>query len=555
MRFTWLVWAFLTAGLALAYSQEPKIPPQSQGIPEDECQWISRPYTLDPPSANIRVQSNLVEVPVVVRDSHERPVSDLRKEDFLLFDDGKPQPIQIFSVQNAGPGPMLPKQTAATVEMPAPPVAVATPPQARFVALFFDDLNTTRDKADLLSDFQTAISRLTFARTAAEKFIRKGLDPGEKAGIFTASGAMSLDFTDNTEKLLATVAGLRLYMAASKGCASLTDYEAWLIVHTGVMFNGRRAGGLLAACAEQRVTMAEGYAQDTLRSLLDVVRHLGNAPGHRTLVLLSSGFLSPSLRKDQQRVVEAAVQAGIAINSIDTAGLPIHSYMEDPEHFNIVLPMTEMAQGTGGTFFHNNNDLAEGLHELTTPPSVSYVLGFSPGDIKADGSKHTLKVKLATRSGLSVCARPSYYAPGGELSGPELRFQKLEKAVTADKESAEIPIQFSVVPGVSASGQPVIQVAIHVDAHKLSFADIGDRKVERLIFITALFDGGNHFLSGVEGVMDMRLKTPTYTRISSEGLDAKLTLNAPPGSYRIRQVVQETIAGYIAAVSRVVEIH
>jgi VWFA-related protein len=541
--------------LSLAHSQELKNHTQTQPIPEDEYHWVSRPYTPEPPQAAIRVQSNLVEVPVVVLDGHERPIGDLQKEDFVLFDDGRPQPIQIFSVQNAGPGPTSPKQTAATVDVPAPPVAPATTPQARFVALFFDDLNTTRDKADLLSDFQTGISRLTFARTAAEKFIRKGLDPGEKVGIFTASGATWLDFTDNTEKLLATVAGLRLYMAPSKGCASLTDYEAWLIVHTGVMYNGRSAGGVMAACAEQRVMMAEGYAQDTLRSLLDVVSHLANTSGHRTVVLLSSGFLSHSLRKDEQRVVEAAVQAGIVINSIDTAGLSIHSIVEDPEHFNIVFPMSDFAQGTGGTFFHNNNDLAEGIHELTTPASVSYVLGFSPVDIKADGSKHTLKVKVAPRSGLSVHARPSYFAPGGELSGPELRFQKLEKAVTENRESVEIPIQFSAVLGVSAAGQPVIQVAVHVEARKLPFVEMGDRKVERLIFITALFDGNGRYLSGVEGKMDLGLRAQTFRQISSEGLDAKITLNAPAGSYRLRQVVQEAVSGHLSALTRTIEIH
>ena len=47
--------------------------------------------------ATFQAKVDLVLVPVVVRDKHRRPIGDLTKDDFQLFDNGKPQTIASFS--------------------------------------------------------------------------------------------------------------------------------------------------------------------------------------------------------------------------------------------------------------------------------------------------------------------------------------------------------------------------------------------------------------------------------------------------------------------------
>jgi hypothetical protein len=98
-------------------------------------------------------------------------------------------------------------------------------------------------------------------------------------------------------------------------------------------------------------------------------------------------------------------------------------------------------------------------------------------------------------------------------------------------------------------------VVVHVNGKSLSFKKENNIRNERLIFITALFDMQNHYLGGNEAVMDMNLKDATYAQISKDGVDAKTTLQAPPGTYRLREVVQEVVAGRLSASSRTVEIH
>lgn len=48
--------------------------------------------------AQLRVQVNLVPVPVSVKDSHGQFVTNLTQDDFIVLEDGKPQTISSFSV-------------------------------------------------------------------------------------------------------------------------------------------------------------------------------------------------------------------------------------------------------------------------------------------------------------------------------------------------------------------------------------------------------------------------------------------------------------------------
>src|SRR5689334_12310976 len=61
--------------------------------------------------ATFRTKVNLVLVPVVVRDRQGHVVGNLTKDDFQLFDRGKPQTISSFSVETL--------QNQPSVEAPA----------------------------------------------------------------------------------------------------------------------------------------------------------------------------------------------------------------------------------------------------------------------------------------------------------------------------------------------------------------------------------------------------------------------------------------------------
>jgi len=95
-----LPWVALSVGL---FSTGSGAAPQNPNPPEVQAHE-GQSHDVKP-SFQLHVDRNLVTVRVVVRDTKDRPVGDLRQEDFRLFDDGKPQDILGFTVEAGHPNP------------------------------------------------------------------------------------------------------------------------------------------------------------------------------------------------------------------------------------------------------------------------------------------------------------------------------------------------------------------------------------------------------------------------------------------------------------------
>jgi VWFA-related protein len=124
--------------------------------------------------------------------------------------------------------------------------------------------------------------------------------------------------------------------------------------------------------------------------------------------------------------MDLAAQSNVTISALDARGLyttalaasddthvvPVQSRSEF--HASAMRAnenvMAELADGTGGTFFHNSNDLDAGFKALTEAPEVVYVLELSLDGVKSDGTYHRLQVKL-DRDSLDVQARRGYFMP------------------------------------------------------------------------------------------------------------------------------------------------
>jgi VWFA-related protein len=548
-----------------------------QGVPNDEIRWTSRPYVPQPPNT-IRVNTNVVQVPVVVRDEHGKAVAGLKKSDFELYDNGHAVEISSFAIENT---PTLALQNAATsqgsnITRPASAPAPSTAPPPRYIVLFFDD--TSMRVFDIVP-----------ARKAAENFVKTSLKPGDRIGIFTTSTIVSLDFTDNVPKLLETLAKLESHRrradSAGSRCAAINVYQAYMInqgrgAHSDA-FDLAAVEGCgdvrsIVMAAENIRSLAEQFGQETLGVITDAIHYLGRMPGSRLMVLVSSGFWTQTLAEEQNKLIDEALDANVMIDSLDAKGLvaevpgqnedgqilglpgkwvPIYDKFQSENREYQNDPLALIAEGTGGTFFHNQNDLALGLRSMIAAPDVSYMLSFSPVDLKANGSVHGLKVKVPSIHGANIQARRGYMAPSATPTESERKKLKLERAVISTSNFDELTAKVTTEQGTPGPAGQNFNVAVHVAVDKLPFQMQGDRKVERLIFVAALFDGQDKFVSGVEGVMDLRLKKETLATLALQGLDARLSLQAPPGSYRLRQIVQEEGTGRLAAMNNAVNLH
>ena len=130
-------------------------------------------------------------------------------------------------------------------------------------------------------------------------------------------------------------------------------------------------------------------------------------------------------------VIDRATKENVVINVIDARGLWVSSAYDASEPatpssvspLNVqstmweeqsqYMPLANLADSTGGTFFHDRNDIDQGLLHAAAEPEVSYVLGFTLQNLKLDGKYHTLRVTLTGKQKWALQARRGYFAPRG----------------------------------------------------------------------------------------------------------------------------------------------
>ncbi len=189
----------------------------------------------------------------------------------------------------------------------------------------------------------------------------------------------------------------------------------------------------------------------------------------------------------------------------------------------------ELAAGTGGTFFHNDNGLADGLQELAARPEYVYVLGFSPDNLKFDGSYHGLKVTLkngasVNRANLKVDARRGYWAPNHSISPAEEAKEEIEDAVFSREEMLDIPVKLHTEFFKQSEAKAELTVETRVDLKALKFRKADDRNRDTLTVVTGLFDQNGRYMKGTERTHGHAAPRPDPGSGQELGADAQAEL-------------------------------
>ncbi len=569
---------FLCAGIFVA-----TLPGISRASPQATGQGSQLPEVTTnetQPSFRLQVQRNLVLVRVVVRDAQGRIAGNLGKEDFRLSDNRKPQVISGFSVVTPAsppavqpqPSPQEPAITTLETERPAPGTGL------RYLALLFDDL-------------YTSFEDLARSRDAADRFLGESLAPGKRVGIFTASGLNTLDFTANRAKLHEALLGLRINsrINARGECPEISDYQARQIAD----MEDRQAIAVaveedIVRCheyprgAEERVRdyarraygQYEYQARIALQNIGQLVRRMAVLPGQRNVVLVSPGFLPLGQRLMLGEIVDRTLRSNVIISSLDPRGLPVLVRVADasrryPPSGSLLTiiqvldsarevaaseVLSELADDTGGEFFHNNNDLTAGFARVAGTPETYYVLAFTPQNLKYDGSFHKLKVTLAGGHGYTVRTRRGYFAPGKLPDAAAEAKEEIETAAFSQDEVKELPIAVHTRYFKAENGDVHLTVLVHLDIRALRFRREAERNVNELTFVSALFDRDGNFVTGKKTTTTLRLRDSTLEQLLEAGITLRTSLVVKPGTYLLREVVRDSEDGHLSAVNSSVEI-
>ena len=523
-----------------------------------------------------KVRVNLVLVRVVVRDQQGKVVPNLSKEDFVLTDNRKAQTISSFSVETPA-SRTIPTTTSAdpnTAPDPEAAKAIAAALPQRFVSVVFDDQHMTMQDA-------------LFVRTSAGRFF-DSLAPSDRVGIYSTSGQFTQEFTDDHEVLRKSLLKIIPHSptAGLHDCPDISYYEADLIFNKNdsqalavaaedtvqCAFNGDEtqisvARSMAQALATAVVGREDSSTEYALRHMEDVMRRLAAMPGQRIMVFVSPGFITSTLHLEFSDLVDRATKANIVVNTIDARGLytPDMGDIGDPPskasyrtagyRATYALQaqvaqedvLAELADGTGGTFFHNRNDVDEGLREAGAAPAMTYLLGFSPQNMKLDGSLHTLKVSFAHKTNYKIQARHGYFAPRHVTDPAEAAKQEIQEALFSQDEIRDLPVDLHTQFFKTANYQARLAVLTHVDIKGVHFRKAEGRNRDDLTVATAIFDENGNYVTGGEKIVEMKLLDPTYDRLTRSGLNLKSSFDVKPGTYLVRQVVRDSEGSQLAA--------
>jgi len=365
----------------------------------------------------------------------------------------------------------------------------------------------------------------------------------------------------------------------------------------------------------QRITsMAQAHARENVEQFAKVIDVMTQAPGVRTVILVSPGFLSQSEQLALDRIIDRALRSQVVINSLDPKGLAVLMREGDASRSGMVLPdpkatqarhnldaarelvggdvLGELAYGTGGGFVHDSNDLKAGFEELAGHPA-EYTLGFAPTDLKLDGKFHALKVALAEKQkGYSIQARKGYFAvaeapiavaaqpksPGEGAPEPRSRAAtqpvaaqppamqpkaadldaqeqaQIQNALRSKTDSTGLAVGLEASPseGGGEGETRALAVTVHLDVRPLPLRKDGGHSLDTLTFAVAVFDASDNLVEVKQRHAKVNLPDDQLPEFLDDGVDVNMMFEVKPGNYRLRVLVIESNEHRMAAFSRAV---
>lgn len=548
----------------------------------------------------IKVEVNLVLVPVVVKDSSGNAVSGLKKEDFQLFDNGKPQTISTFSVETAetraGSGATTTEAKLrktetenATAGVPEPVVSKPLELPRRFIALVFDDSHLK-------------VTEAMAVHVATEKLFAS-LVPTDRVAIYSTQGDVQQGYTGDAATLRKTLASIVPHPSKYEGqdeCPNISYHQAELIEyqHDEEAIGAANADSIINECpfnlegtVRRILQQGDEWTRSTYDSLSDVVRKLASMPGQRVLVYVSPGFLiGIPLQNESGDWIEQAVRAGVVVNTVDARGLytpqglpeidaapqkapfkhrDASGKLVDDSHidyqgiegmyrrqtqFDSGSVLQGMAAGTGGTYFHNRNDLDVGMSRALAVPTVTYVLGFRPQNTEANGKLHNLKLRVANGSNYSIQARNGYYATKKSADPEEQAKQEVTETLFSREELTGIPVQMKTEFFKSDDTSVQLSVLTRLDARGVKFRKIDGRSCDYVVLATGVFDANGQLVDGKIKEITLKLQDATLQKMVQTGITVKTVFKVKPGPYVVRSVVRGAEGGQLTSQNLATEI-
>jgi VWFA-related protein len=518
----------------------------------------------NPQSPTFQIQVDYVEVDAIVTDRDGRFARDLKKEDFQVFEDGKPQTINTFALVDI------------PVEHNDRPLFAPQPiePDVRTNARPFDG----RVYVLVLDDLHVQASHTPLVRNAGRRFIQQNLGANDLMAVVHVNGRTSdsQDLTNSKGLLLASVDKFLGRAERSSTLARSDLYTATTGV--GVTLPGN---GVPADPGEQQ----RGFdAKRTLDALESIENWFGSVRGRKKSILLVSEGIdydiedifnkqdATSIIVRTQDVIRAAAKSNVSIYSIDPRGLT------DQGDQNIELAgvqpgdsingpqlnqrglqnelrlqlnsLRTFAEQTGGFAVVSRNDFADAFRKIVEENSSYYVLAYYPPNPKPNGRYHSIQVRVS-RPGLTVRARDGYAAPTAKALAASASAAKTTGPLTPEARDAlqsPLPVsgltmQVFAAPFKGTAPNESVLLGVELNGRDLTL-DAGSKL--QLAYVA--IDGKSQVKDSHTDQMVLNLRPETRAAAQRTGLRVLTRVSLPPGRYQFRVTANDLTSRAVGSV-------
>jgi VWFA-related protein len=582
--------------LAPALAQQQRPAPVPQPAPPTQQQ---RPAPRQEPDDDdddvVRITSNLVQLDVTVTDKSGRPVTDLRPEEFSIFEDGRAREITNFSFvstepeADAGRPAVVAEAKTDPLRRPAknaPPTSVAPLHRRqvrRTIALIVDNLKMSHLSAGA-------------SRDGLRKFVNEQMRPGDLVGIYTTrggSGALQ-QFTSDKAQLHRAIDRVRWYPPPFGGLG-IDIHEPAVNNST---FKPVRPGSGGASRGQQSFESAEDkrarefneernrdlVAYGALGTLRYIVHGMREAPGRKTAVLFSDGMPLVGRTGRQERTIEAidrlvdsANRAGVVIYSVDTRGVFVPGMFtaaDDPDvrdtgQIAAARLAAEtagdggpnlLATETGGRYIRGTNNMDDALERVLREQSGYYLLGYRPSDETFKGGRNAfrdIKVKVS-RSGVTVRSRKGFIAVTDDETRRTERGSdsELYSVLASPVNAGGVYVRLTTKVVGDPRGGAAARLLLHVDGKDLTFADDANGYKKLVLDVAAVTLGREgQIVDEFNRTHTVRTGGDILENIQRNGLT--YTADVPvkkPGVYQLRIVVRDQGSLRVGSASQLIEV-
>lgn len=414
----------------------------------------------------IRIDTELIQLDVVVTDKKGNIVNNLTKEDFELLEDGKLQDISFFSI-------VRPKVDAkSTIKSP-----INTSKNIPIDVPLIEQ--SGRNFIILVDDLHISFNNIVNVRKQLLNLINTQFQVGDKVAVISTGGGLGFlqQLTDDPRVMRRAVERLRSQVRPTvppNNLADLTEFQAQKILegeiesldlavmryieNIGIPIPRTTAERDIQTTSRQIVDALNLQTTATLQTIRNSILALKSVPGRKTMILVSDGFLLEPREADHyqqmQRIVDSATRAGVVIYSLGSDGLgfgPNNPFgaekssfdltgvgisLSGREQFASLIGLNTLAADTGGVSIINTNDLSGGLKRIVDESSSYYLLAYYPTSVEKDGKFNKFQIKIKTRKDLTIKTRKGYFSGGEKIDLKESA--KKEKIAKEQSEKNKI---------------------------------------------------------------------------------------------------------------------